>query len=127
MNRQFVITASILIGLSIILGAFGAHGLKNIVDTDAIVIFEKGVKYQMYSGLGLLIIGLSASKFNFKLFHFYNLNTIGIIIFSGMLYALTFKGIYPSLKICGAIVPVGGVLLISSWIILTIQLIRKQK
>jgi len=126
MNKQFVITACILIGLSIILGAFGAHGLKKLVEPDAIEIFEKGVKYQMYSGLALLIIGLSASKFNFKLFMFYNLNIIGIIIFSGMLYALTFKGIFPFLKICGAIVPLGGVLLISSWVILIFQLIKKQ-
>ena len=126
MNKQFVITASILIGLSIILGAFGAHGLKQFVEADAIEIFEKGVKYQMYSGLALLIIGLSTSKFNFKLFMFYNLNIIGIIIFSGMLYALTFKGIYPALKICGAIVPVGGFFLISSWVVLIIQLIKKQ-
>ena len=66
MNKQFVITACILIALSIILGAFGAHGLKNLVEADAIEIFEKGVKYQMYSGLGLLVIGLSASKFNFS-------------------------------------------------------------
>ena len=58
MNREIVIAGSVLILLGIILGAFAAHGLKSLIDADGILIFEKGVKYEMYTGLGLLIIGL---------------------------------------------------------------------
>lgn len=124
MNRSYVIIASILICLSIILGAFGAHGLKDVVETDALEIFDKGVKYQMYTGLALLAIGLSADKFQFDLKWFFRLLLIGVIIFSGMLYLLTFKQYNESLKICGAIVPIGGTLMIISWGILLFKLIR---
>lgn len=96
-----------------------------MVDSDSLAIFDKGVKYQMYTGLGFLAIGLAADKFSFELKWFYRLGLIGVIIFSGMLYALTFKEIEPALKICGAIVPIGGVLMITSWFVLIVKLLKK--
>jgi uncharacterized membrane protein YgdD (TMEM256/DUF423 family) len=126
MNKTFVITASILICLSIILGAFGAHGLKDLVEQEALTIFDKGVKYQMYAGLALLAIGLSADKFDFDLKWFFRTLLIGVIIFSGLLYLLTFKEYNPSLRIAGAIVPVGGTLMIISWVILLFNIIKKK-
>ncbi|UKN01270.1 DUF423 domain-containing protein [Paracrocinitomix mangrovi] len=126
MNKKIVITAAILICLSIILGAFAAHGLKKIINEEGIIIFEKGVKYQMYTGLALLAIGLSADKFQFSLKWFFNLALIGVIIFAGLLYVLSFKEHEAALKICSAIVPVGGSLMIISWIILIYQMIRKR-
>lgn len=125
MNKTIVLTAAILICLSIILGAFGAHGLKSMVEAESLAIFDKGVKYQMYTGLGFLAIGLAADKLSFDLKWFYRLGLIGVIIFSGMLYALTFKELEPALKVCGAIVPIGGVLMISSWGILIFKLTKK--
>lgn len=126
MNKRIVVTAVILICLSIILGAFGAHGLKKLVESDSLTIFEKGVKYQMYSGLGLLAVGLSADKFNSTLKGFYFTLLTGVIIFSGCLYLLTFKDAYPALKITGAIVPIGGTLMIISWIILLVSVLKKK-
>ncbi|MEZ4921826.1 MAG: DUF423 domain-containing protein [Crocinitomicaceae bacterium] len=126
MHKPIVITASILICLSIIFGAFGAHSLKDLVEAGALEIFDKGVKYQMYTGLALLAIGLTADKSNFELKWFFRLTLIGVIIFSGMLYLLTFKEYNESLKICGAIVPIGGTLMIISWIILIVKLIRSK-
>jgi uncharacterized membrane protein YgdD (TMEM256/DUF423 family) len=126
MNKKMVITAAILICLSIGLGAFAAHGLKSIVASTEITIFEKGVKYQMYTGISLLVIGLAADKFKFDLKLFHRLSVLGIIIFSGFLYLLTFKEMYYSIRIVGAIVPVGGTLMISAWIVLIIQLMKHQ-
>lgn len=126
MNKNIVIAGSVLILLSIILGAFAAHGLKSVIDAEGISIFEKGVKYQMYTGLGLLIVGLNSNKLAFNLKWFYRLNILGLAIFSGFIYILAFKGIVPEIKFLGAIVPIGGTLMIAAWLSLLINLIRKQ-
>ena len=116
MNREIVLVGAVLIALSIALGAFGAHGLKNIVDEHGIEIFNTGARYQMYSGLACLIIGLSADKLTISLKWFYRLQLLGIIIFSLFLYLAAFQSVMPSAKTFGAIVPIGGVLLILSWV-----------
>ena len=126
MNREIVRAGSVRILLSIILGSFAAHGLKSVIDANGILIFEKGVQYEMYTGLGLLIIGLNANKFSFDMKWFYRLNMMGIIIFSGFIYILAFKGIMPEIKFLGAIVPIGGTLMIAAWLSLLVNLIRKQ-
>lgn len=125
MNRSIVITAIILIATSIILGAFGAHGLKSMVNAEGLEIFDKGVKYQMYMGLGLLAVGLSADKFEFSLKGFFITGLIGVLIFSILLYILSFKEIYPGIKFLGAIVPVGGTLMIVSWCLLLFKILKK--
>ena len=127
MNKKIVISATVLIALSIILGAFAAHGLKKVIGADEIIIFEKGVKYQMYTGLGLLITGLNADKFKFDLKWFHRLSILGVAIFSGLIYILAFKELNPNLKILGAFVPIGGTLMISAWISLLVNILRKQK
>ena len=57
MNKTILITASLFGILSIVLGAFGAHGLKDLISTEAIQTFETGVQYQMYHAIALLFIG----------------------------------------------------------------------
>jgi uncharacterized membrane protein YgdD (TMEM256/DUF423 family) len=126
LNKTIVITAAILICLAIITGAFGAHGLKKIVNQEGLVIFDKAVKYQMYMGLAFLAIGLAADKISFNLKWFFRLGLSGVIIFSGLLYILTFKELEPSLKICGAIVPIGGTLMIVSWVIFIVNLFKSK-
>jgi uncharacterized membrane protein YgdD (TMEM256/DUF423 family) len=125
MNKEIVLGGSVLIVLSIALGAFGAHGLKDIVDAHGIEVFNTGARYQMYSGLACLIVGLSADKLNFSLKWFYRLQMLGIIIFSLFLYLTALQSILPSAKLFGAIVPIGGVLLIVSWVIFIYKLIKK--
>jgi uncharacterized membrane protein YgdD (TMEM256/DUF423 family) len=125
MNKEIVLGGSVLIVLSIALGAFGAHGLKDIVDARGIEVFNTGARYQMYSGLACLIVGLSADKLNFSLKWFYRLQMLGIIIFSLFLYLTALQSILPSAKLFGAIVPIGGVLLIVSWVIFIYKLIKK--
>ena len=127
MHKSIVVTGALLIFTGIILGAFGAHGLKNIVNTDGLEIFDKGVKYQMYMGLGFLAVGLAADKFDFEIKWFFRLGLTGVLIFSILLYALTFKEHQPGLKILGAIVPVGGTLMIISWGILIFSLLKGKK
>ena len=59
MNKKVLITGSFFGLLAVVLGAFAAHGLKNLIDTDAIESFQTGVRYQMYHAILLLFIGSS--------------------------------------------------------------------
>jgi len=98
---------------AVILGAFAAHGLKASLDAYHLGIFETGVKYQMYHGLGLAIIGVLAAKSTSKYFEYSVwLMSMGIIFFSGSLYLMAVF----DLKYLGIVTPVGGVFFIMAWI-----------
>ena len=102
----------------VILGAVGSHALKGHT-TEALEFFRIGNKYQIYHALFLLILGLLQSKFPGKLMNLSIYNTIaGIVLFSGSLYLFTLAKI----KV-GMITPIGGLLLISAWILLLIHIL----
>ena len=103
--------------LAIVLGAFGAHGLKNIVSANGVEIFNKAVYYQVIHSLGILVTayvlkGEKALKTLRMLFLF------GIVGFSGSLYLLTFADMLPiALKqVVGPITPIGGMFFVASWV-----------
>lgn len=125
MNKSIVLTSIIFICLGIILGAFAAHSLEKTLNQNGIAIFETGVRYQLYMGLGLLPIGLLADRFSFQLKLFQYLAVTGVIIFSGCLYILAFKEFH-GLKFFGGIVPIGGTLMIASWIVLFVKILRSK-
>ena len=128
MNKSIVITGVILIVLSILFGAFGAHALKEVLDSNQLTSFETGVRYQMYHGLGLLMLGLSVQKFDFSLRWTFRLMLVGVILFSGSIYLLSMQDVLGiSFRFSGPITPLGGVLLISSWSILLFQMIKSRK
>ena len=86
MNKKLLITGTILGLLSVILGAFGAHGLKALISAENIQTFETGVRYQMYHALLLLFVGSSSLiQPKNKTLIFY-LTVIGIVFFSGSIY-----------------------------------------
>ncbi len=126
MSKKIVLTGSIFITLSIILGAMAAHALEKVISTELIATFEKGVKYEFYIGLGLLAIGLNTDKIKFNLNPFYLLNTIGVILFSGCIYLYALHEIIPSLKSVVHIVPIGGMCMIIGWIIFLFLLIKQK-
>ena len=103
--------------LAIVLGAFGAHGLKNIVSANSVEIFNKAVYYQVIHSLGILVTayvlkGEKALKTLRMLF------LSGIVGFSGSLYLLTFADMLPiALKqVVGPITPIGGMFFVASWV-----------
>ncbi|MFQ5688407.1 MAG: DUF423 domain-containing protein [Candidatus Scalindua sp.] len=103
----------------VILGAVGSHALKGH-PTEALEFFRIGNKYQIYHALFLLILGFLQSKYPGKLMSLSIYNTIGgIVLFSGSLYLVTLAKI----KI-GMVTPLGGLLLISAWILLLIHVLR---
>ncbi|NEZ65023.1 DUF423 domain-containing protein [Leptolyngbyaceae cyanobacterium CCMR0082] len=111
--RLCIAIASILGGLSVAGGAFGAHALKAQLTEKSLATFEIGTRYQMYHSLALLLVGLlwlqlpNNSWLSYASWAF----IIGIVIFSGSLYGLSLSGI----KILGAVAPIGGFALIIGW------------
>ena len=108
--------ASILGGIAVIFGAFGAHALKKILSEEQLKSFETGVKYQMYHAIILLIIG-----FNFSLeipsekYMVYSF-MLGIILFSFSIYGLVISSAKnKKLRFLGPITPLGGLFLIIGW------------
>ena len=103
--------------MAIILGAFGAHGLKNMVDAEKIESFKTGVLYHLIMCLGLLVVRFS-SDFSEKTVPSFRLIFIGLILFSGSIYLLVFNAIFqfPINAFLGPITPIGGLLIIVGWL-----------
>ena len=103
---------------AVILGAFGAHALKRILEPEMLKIFHTGVEYQFYHALALMGIGIMKQHFQSSYLKTASLFfTIGILLFSGSLYILSFKEFlaFLPLSIFGPITPVGGVFFILAW------------
>ncbi len=121
MSRKFLITGAVFGLLAVILGAFAAHGLKNLVSEEAVGSFETGVRFQMYHAFLLLILGvvnLNDLKFRWT----YILIVVGTIFFSGSIYLLATNELtsFDFTKIA-LVTPLGGTLLIVSWAILVFK------
>ncbi|WP_339700712.1 DUF423 domain-containing protein [Algoriphagus aquimarinus] len=115
-GKQIIQTAAILGALAVGIGAFGAHGLKEILaETGRAETFETAVKYHFYHSLAIFLIGLLALiKPEWKkLSTAAILMVVGIFIFSGSLYVLSLTGI----TWLGAITPLGGVAFIAGWVL----------
>jgi len=126
MQKKIVVTGVVFILLGIILGAMAAHALEKIISAELINTFEKGVKYQFYIGLGLLIIGLNTDKINFNLKPFFLLSLIGVVLFSGSIYLYALHENIPALRPAAFVVPFGGVAMIAAWLVLLIQFVKKK-
>lgn len=126
MDKKIITTGAIFGMLAIILGAFGAHALKKVLSIEQLSTFETGVKYQMYHALFLLFIGLSILSEKAKK-TIYFLVVIGVIFFSGSIYLLATNGHFIpfDFKTIGFITPVGGLLLISAWGVLLVNILKK--
>ena len=128
MNRTITLTALILIVTAIILGAFGAHALKELISAQKLISFEVGVRYQFYHGLALLIIGLNAGKFQFSLKTFYRLVMTGVLLFSVSIYVLSFSEMLSfNIGFIGPVTPIGGLLMITGWLILIVRLFNDRQ
>lgn len=128
MSRAILITGTIFGLIAIILGAFAAHGLKPLLSSESLITFETGVKYQMYSALFLLIIGgMPVVSAKVKKSCFY-LTLFGVLFFSGSIYFLSTNALTSfDFRVIALITPLGGTLLIASWIILLVSFIKLKK
>lgn len=127
MKRNSVLFGASLIVIGIVLGAFGAHALKAVLNPEQLVSFETGVRYQMYHGFALLILGLNADKLRFNLKVVTVLMLFGILFFSGSIYLLALQSVMDvNLRFLGPVTPIGGLLLITAWSVFIGKLIIKK-
>ena len=127
MNKRILVAGTILGILGIVLGAFGAHGLEKLVDADAVNTFETGVRYQIYHAFFLLILGgTNFVNLKTKKVVFY-LVIVGILFFSGSIYGLATNELSSfDFKTIAMITPIGGLLLILSWVMVLIGIMRNK-
>lgn len=117
-HKLLLIIGSISGAISVVLGAFGAHALKDSLSASGrLETFETAVKYQMYHSLAMILLGLLMIHFQHRFLNYASYSfLIGIIIFSGSLYLLCATGFSK----LGAVTPIGGVFLIAAWVFLAI-------
>lgn len=127
MSSRFYLLVSALSGaVSVALGAFGAHGLKKIVSPEMLVVYQTGVQYQFIHSLALLALAIlllvpAAESVKGLVKWSAHLMMLGIVLFSGSLYTMTFMsacGGFPAWL--GPITPIGGLAFIMGWILLMV-------
>ena len=113
--------------LSVILGAFGAHAFKKILSVERLESFETGVRYQIYAAFFLLIVGYIL-KFETSSEKWISILMIaGAFLFSVSIYFLSFQDYWGiNLKFLGPITPIGGLLMIVSWLMLIFYFVKNK-
>ena len=127
MTTENSIKIAILFCLSaVILGAFGAHALKEVLSESQLSSFQTGIRYQFFHGLAILVLSFNMNYLTDRLSSIIKIMSAGIILFSFSIYLLNIQDLvgFP-MSFLGPITPIGGLLLITSWILLFFS-IKKQ-
>ncbi len=123
MHKGFIKWAAVFGALAVLLGAFGAHQLKNMFSDNAVQIFETGVRYHFYHVFALLFTSMIYKDYSNAYIRWAGrLFIIGIFLFSFSLYFLTYVtgAVQPGFKWLGPITPIGGVCFLAGWVCLFI-------
>jgi len=127
-QKKLILLGSIFGFIGIILGAFAAHGLESLISEESIATFQTGVEYQIYHALLLMFLSsqtFTTEKLNKILFW---LILLGVVFFSGSIYGLATNSLSTfDFKVIGWITPIGGSLLIISWIMIFVNVLKKAK
>ena len=129
MYKTALIAGILFAALAVILGAFGAHALKPLLTPEQLNTFETGVKYEFYHALALLDTGIIYSVFPFKPVRYASICfIIGILLFSGSLYAMTAMKLGGEVGLggLGILTPIGGLFFILGWLMLVLGVMKKK-
>ncbi len=126
--KNWIIFAAILGALTVILGAIGAHTLRNTLSDVQLNSFATGVRYQMYHIFAILVMVVLSKQFNVNLKVSLWLFAIGILFFSGSIFLLATIPVHgmESIKAIGPVTPIGGLVLIAAWLSVAIQFFRQR-
>lgn len=117
MKHPFLFLGAVNAALAVVMGAFGAHGLKESLTPELLTVYGTGADYHLFHALGLLLVGLIAREDHRALVAWSGwLLLAGIVVFSGSLYILAVSGE----RWLGMITPIGGTAFIAGWILLAI-------
>jgi uncharacterized membrane protein YgdD (TMEM256/DUF423 family) len=125
-NKQLQIWGVLFCGTAVILGAFGAHLLSDMLSADALQSFEVGVRYQFFHGMALLFLSLTPNPQKF-INRTGLLFIIGTLLFSISIYLLSLSTMYGDTglpAILGPVTPIGGLMLILGWLNLLVGYLR---
>ncbi|MGB0955381.1 MAG: DUF423 domain-containing protein [Panacagrimonas sp.] len=112
MSGHAALIGALFSGLAVALGAFGAHALKSRLEPAMLEVWKTAVEYQFYHALALILLGLFARQMKTTVLDASAICFIvGILLFSGSLYALCLSGV----RVLGAITPIGGLLFLVGW------------
>ncbi len=123
-----MVIGTVLAGLAVVLGAFGAHGLRKVVSAENVAIYQTGVQYQMYHALALIMVGILSERFLSGYLSYGGVFFVaGIILFSGSLYLIvSLNAMNKTVPTAvGILTPIGGFFFILGWICLLISLLKK--
>ncbi|MDF2380444.1 DUF423 domain-containing protein [Nostoc ellipsosporum NOK] len=130
MHKRYLFAGALLGALAVILGAFGAHKLKELVPPETVSTFQTGVQYQMYHAIALVFTGLLYERFASGALRWAGICfSLGILLFSGSLYVLTMLKATDTVGLSklGIITPFGGVFFIAGWLLLAAAVGRSGK
>ena len=128
MHKLYLGLGAFLAGLGVILGAFGAHGLKQLVGPETVNTYQTGVQYQMYHAFALMLVGILYERMPNNLMNWSGILFLtGIVLFSGSLYLLASLKAMNKVGVSGIgiITPIGGVFFVVAWLLLVIAILRK--
>lgn len=128
MHKGFLVTAAFLGALTVALGAFGAHLLKDILSPQYLNTFETAVRYQLYHVFALVVVAIVYSTWPNKMLQYAgSLFILGIILFCGSLYLLTLLSVSGtgSFRWIGAITPLGGLSFIAGWLYMAFGILKR--
>jgi uncharacterized membrane protein YgdD (TMEM256/DUF423 family) len=126
-TKNVLVIGAAVLATAIILGAFGAHALRDKLSESSLEVFKTGVLYQFIHGFAILFMAvismhLPEDKLRSPVIFF----VIGILCFSGSLYFLSTQTITGlSLKFLGPITPIGGLLFILGWLVFIVKIVKK--
>ncbi len=123
---NWTLIGAIFMALAVMLGAFGAHGLKDRLSEYSMTVYEKAVFYHFVHAIGILLVALLARASAISVSGANRIGwllSIGILLFSGSLYALAISGV----RALGAVTPLGGVAFIAAWCVLAYEALRAQR
>lgn len=114
-TQRFILIGSLFAGVAVAAGAFGAHGLKAILDAHRLAVFDTATRYQMLHAFGIIFAAWAADRYPGRNIERAGwLFTIGIILFAGSLYGVSLGGI----TWLGAVTPIGGLAFMAGWLLL---------
>ena len=127
MEKKIFISASLLGLIAVVLGAFAAHGLRSALSVLSLESFQTGVRYQMYHAFFLFVVGFLPQLTLAQKSRLFWVTITGVVLFSGSIYLLSSNTLTPiDFGFLGPITPIGGLFLISAWVVLFYHLLKNK-